>query len=76
MVPLMYSHKYPPMLTPHTALPYIIATKLYKLVVTGDYLHMDINYGIVLYDLRGRITRDKLLYTCFCIQPYQNTCRN
>lgn len=45
------------MLTPHTALTYVITTKLYKLVVTGDYLHTHINYGIGLYDLRRRITK-------------------
>lgn len=65
-----------PRLTSDTTLPEIIITNLYKLAVSGEYLHMDINYGIVLYELRRRLTQDKLLCTCYYIQPYQNTCRN
>lgn len=51
-------------------------TKFYKLTENGDYLHTQINNGFVLCDLKRRITRDKILCTCFCRQPYQNTCTN
>lgn len=76
---ILVSHcvdRYLPHVTSHTALPDIIPTKLYKLTENGDYLHAQIIYGFVLCDLKRRITRDKILCTCFCIQPYQNTCTN
>lgn len=75
MVP-QCTHRYPPRVTPHTALPDIVPTKLYKLTENGDYLHTQINDGFVQCDLKRSITRGKILCTCFCIQPYQNTCTN